>query len=287
LPLTNVECNLGLNKERHVANFDIFPSSKDVEESWKKLRKNKYLGRFGGGGVSTDGEKGLQFYALTGRSPGSRSRIFEPRGRDIHTIDPTKTPEQMAAQPDGVLLYYQAMADADGLFVVSNGSQTPYVLENMQAGQSFEEAVSSAPVVMVEINGQLQEVDLSSYEPDPNFTPRITGFIRVEPNIATFGLAIAKRQHAGEGTERRFFTGDLTEVRPGVGFAVHTYKHNVPDDEILPPFEGDPVPVPLGETAEESAEMLWDMLDRENRVAVVARSIHLVTREVETHIIND
>jgi hypothetical protein len=44
--------------------------------------------------------------------------------------------------------------------------------------------------------------------------------------------------------------------------------------------------VPLAETIEETAETLWSSLDKDNRVALVVKGIHLATGDVNFQIIN-
>lgn len=242
-----------------------------AEANMELLSENEYPGRIALMGISPKGDQAFQVYALMGRSEGSRNRIFieSPETGDIRTTAPDKTPEEMKATKHAELIYYPAMQTRGGVHVVSNGAQTTPILEKVFDGYLPQDAVERAPVV--------EEVDLSTYEPDaPNFTPRITGVVDLRAEaIIPFGLFVARR---GVLTTQRdeFFVSDLNDLTRGVGYTIQTYAGNAPAGEALPSFDrGEPYTLPLSEGLQETAHQIWSTLNRDNRVALVAKSIDL------------
>ena len=68
----------------------------------------------------------------------------------------------------------------------------------------------------------------------------------------------------------------------GTGHFLHTYKKN---GTPLPSFEGEPVPVKIGDLKTFSEE-IWDNLNEDNKISLVCRSIDLKTGETETVLFN-
>ncbi len=255
----------------------------EFQAGQEALATNVYPGRVAIMGLSQDGSTFMQAYAIMGRSEGSRDRIFTQEGTSVRTVAPRKTAEEMAQTPMSELIYYRALRTNDaGLHVVSNGAQTDPVFEAMLAGRSFAEAVASAPTV--------DDVDLSAYEPDgDNSTPRITGVIDVRPEAVTqFGLVVVSRNRNNpkgvDDVDYKIRTARLADFAPGEGYGVQTYNG---DGDPLPSFDQEPFAYPIGRTFQDAAHDLWDALNAENRVAVVARAISPETgRSVGTAIIN-
>ena len=69
---------------------------------------------------------------------------------------------------------------------------------------------------------------------------------------------------------------------PGEGKCIHTYKG---DGNPLPSFEGVPYTVTVGNNIEETARRYWDMLNQENRVALLVKHINVENGNVDIHII--
>lgn len=171
-----------------------------------------------------------------GRSEGSRTRRAIPEGSTVRLIVPGMTAEEMATNPKAPLVYYHQSDSRGGVFVGSNGAQTPHVLDGVLAGESLDEAVRNAPVVRCVVDGEEKKYDLSEYEPDPPiYTPRISTVIDVRPEAVTqFGLAIARKDGDTWDTTYDDWTTHLDEVLPGQGWAIQTYDVNDPDDNISP-----------------------------------------------------
>lgn len=232
-----------------------------IKQNLDRLRANRYPGRGMVLGMSPDGSRMLQVYWLTGRSVNSRNRVFvqEPDGIRTQAHDPAKL-------LDPSLIIYWPARRFGTIHLVTNGDQTDTLFEKMRQGVSFEDALMTR-----------------SFEPDaPNYTPRISGMLDAADPQGGYRLSILKSFEGGpERCVRCFYRYD--RGIPGVGHCIHTYQE---DGDPLPTFFGDPYPVPLPETAEESAALYWPLLDGENRVALFARSVNRVTGEVDTVILN-
>lgn len=262
-------------------NLEADRSDSECYKGMRELRMCDYPGRIAIIGASRDSNYAQVAYALTGRSEGSRQRIFVDEGYgNVRTLAPSKSPSEMAKTKNAKLIYYRATQSGAGIHVVSNGAQTDPVYESIQNGSSLETAVRSAP--------SEDEIDLSSYEPDePNYTPRITGVIDLRDDAPTpFGLAIVRRTPGGEEPEYAFHTlNDPARLpSPGVGYGIQTYSG---DGNPLPSYNSAPFAFPLGHTAAETASNIWDELNPDRRVAVAVHSIDtLAAKVVETCIIN-
>ena len=249
--------------------------SEDMAEGRKNLRANPYPGRIAIMGLSENGQAILA-YALMGRRPSSRNRIFVQEGTSVRTTAPDKTSAEMATAENASLIYYRAVRSDKGVNVVSNGAQTDHVFESVLAKKSLDTAVRSAPIV----EGQ----DLSRYEPDePNYTPRIVGVVdRREGALSSFGLAVIRKNPSHFEPIYSVYTPSI--LRPGLGLGVQTYKGN---GDPLPSYDQDPYPYPLGVDGPDTAVRLWNDLNQENRVAVVVREIDYMTgQSAGTTIIN-
>jgi hypothetical protein len=169
----------------------------------------------------------------------------------------------------GSLFYYRAMSNRGGVHVVSNGAQTDPVMDGLRDGLSLDAAVRNAPTEA--------GVDLSCYEPDgPTFTPRITGAIDLrEGALSPLSLHIVRKSM---GSDEPVYTAyglpSIGKLAPGTGYGLRTYN----DDGNPPPsYDQDPFVFPLGTDMRDTAGILWDALEGDNRVAVAVRAIDLET----------
>lgn len=165
---------------------------------------------------------------------------------------------------DPELTIYDAMRRVGDVHVVTNGNQTDRIIRYIRAGKTFADAMYA-----------------TTYEPDePNYTPRISGFHHFDPDEGQpyFGISVISRGHDGRygfRPYRKLYTDQSPELDfdpldvEEMGFAVHTYKGN---GDPLPSFGELPFRVPVVGSAEEMAGMLWENLDRDNRVAVAAKT---------------
>jgi hypothetical protein len=209
-----------------------------------------------------------------GRSEGSRARKLvqadDPNTDDGAQLVRTE-PHNLPEGADTSLIIYNAMRRLGSSHVVSNGDQTDTMVDYLRVGGTIRDAL-----------------DTRSYEPDsPNYTPRISGYTRVDlvaPGLGVdYGLSTIRRGiHSGEPVHG-FFNDYVTMSDYGVGNCVHTYKS---DGNPLPSFDGTPYSVPLGETVEEIAETYWQALNPDNRVALVVKGIKVATSQEMYRIVN-
>lgn len=235
----------------------VYSPTNSPEQNLSLLAENPYPGRLLIVGFA--GEVSIQAYAVEGRSEGSRNRVLTKEEGIVGTeIADTSLP---VGDPE--LTIYDAMRTVGDLHIVSNGNQTDRVVRYLRSGKTFAEAMEA-----------------TDYEPDaPNFTPRVSGFHHFDPDEGqpSFGLSVISKDPHSEDSIRRLYTDQSPELQPtldadAIGYCVHTYEG---DGNPLPSFDQPPFTVPVEASAEAMAGMLWEHLDRENRVAVVAKAISL------------
>jgi IMP cyclohydrolase len=224
------------------------------------LSGNPYPGRGILLGQTAD-HRALIGYFIMGRSENSRNRVFTEKDGGIITeaFDPKKL-------ADPSLIIYAPVRVFDWeTTIVTNGDQTDTIFNELQEKGTFEAALRTR-----------------TYEPDPpNFTPRISGLLRVNDGGMRYQLSILK-SGTNQAALRFFF--DYPQPKPGEGHFISTY---ITDGKPLPSFTGEPVPVALGsETIDTFTENLWNALDPDNRVSLFVRSIDWITDAMQTRIVN-
>lgn len=228
-------------------------------DNLEKLRQNPYPGRGIILGNNVDGDV-VQVYWVMGRSENSRNRILIQEDDTVRTDlwDESKG-------GDKSLIVYNALKVANSNHIVSNGNQTDTIAEK---------------VIRRPLDGFSYALEERTYEPDdPNFTPRISGTSYVvrttdETGLSFVGLSrlsIIKRGDNGNPIRNIFFV----QPHNGFGECIHTYKA---DGNPLPSFEGRPYLVPLLGNAEEIADSYWDILNNENKVSLVVKTIDKKSR---------
>lgn len=249
------------------------------------LYGNGYPGRWLaiGRGKGTHEAELFLAYSFGGRSEGSKNRAAIYEGDAIRLVAPGMDAEQMSKVPDAALVYYHAMDTEDNVYVVSNGAQTRPVLEAVVDGASFEDAVTDAPTEKGAMNGELVDIDLSSFEPDsPINTPRITAAIDLRDDAKTpVGMAVVRKDPATGQPVRSFYTGQLDDLEPGFGWAIQTYGRNNPQDREtpVPSFGQAPYGFSLvGETVEIAAR-IQAAIGEETFAAAVVRAIDIHKRQ--------
>lgn len=215
------------------------------------LQNNEYPGRGILIGRSSDGENINVFYFLMGRSTNSKNRVIVKTDIGVETKahDP-------ALMVDPSLIIYNPVVYYNNYIVVTNGDQTDSIYESLKIKGSFEEALRQR-----------------EYEPDPpNFTPRISGLISKKDKEFDYKLSILKKAPVNDGCERFFY--EYTNVMPGYGHFIHTYKNN---NDPLESFEGEPVLVRIDLPIEEYAARMWDSLNPAYKVSLFAVEINIKT----------
>ena len=224
--------------------------------------KTTYPGRGIVIGVSEDGRYAVTAYFIMGRSVNSRNRIFVEDGEGIRTeaYDPSKL-------EDPSLIIYAPVRVLGDCTIVTNGDQTDTVYEGMKQGKSFGESLMER-----------------RYEPDaPNYTPRISGVLRVSEGSFDYQLSILKSDNGDPDSDNRY-TFSYSAPKAGRGHFIHTY---LGDGNPLPSFEGEPTPVRIGgEGIDSFTDGIWEALNEENKVSLFTRYIEIATGKYESRIIN-
>lgn len=227
-----------------------------------RLRSNIYPGRgIVIGQCATSGAY-VEVYWIMGRSENSRNRIF------LQEQDGTVRTEVFDKNKpyDPALTIYNALRQHGVWHVVTNGAQTDTIVEALARGEAFKKGLEKW-----------------TYEPDaPNFTPRISGVLKISGANSWYALSALKCIAANprRGT-RQFFVYD--EPLPGFGHCITTYAG---DGNPLPAFDGEPLPVPIEGGLDQIAVTYWNALNADNRVALVARMIDPAANTSDTRIIN-
>ena len=227
----------------------------------EKLKGVDYPGRGIVLGATPDGQYAVQLYWTMGRSENSRKRVIVVENGVVRTV-PTTTDELYKAD----LVIYPLAAEADGLFVVSNGGQTEAVCADMAAGLSHEAAIAKWRF----------EHD------DPIYTPRITGVTKVVNQTSSYKLSIVKPYRNDPATcLRQVFSYD--NAMRGQGHCIHTYAGN---GNPCPAFTGEPFIVPLFDDIDETLCTYWEALPAVYLVGMYVRYIDIITGETK-HVIRN
>lgn len=232
-----------------------------AQQNFAQLAANAYPGRGIVLGLTPDGKSLVQVYWIMGRSENSRNRVFIQEGDFVRTAahDPAKL------EDPSLIIYYPVRVDGKR-HIVSNGDQTDTVWIGLQNGGTFEGALQTR-----------------QYEHDaPNFTPRITGLMDLTEGAPAYQLSILKSFHNSESAcLRQFFRYDRAQA--GLGHGITTYQG---DGSPLPSFAGEPVLLPIAQTADENLANYWGALDAANRVSLLVKTIDIATGASEIRIVN-
>ena len=225
------------------------------------LKCNEYPGRGIVIGKSSDGGYAVTAYFIMGRSENSRNRVFVEDGEGIRT----KAFDESKLKDPSLIIY--APVRVHGIdTIVTNGDQTDTIYDYMEKGWSFEQALKTR-----------------EFEPDaPNYTPRISGIMRVNRGSFDYALSILK-SHNGDPSGCDRFTYHYQNPTAGEGYFIHTYMG---DGNPLPSYEGDPTLVGIDGDIDTFTNMVWDSLNPDNKVSLFVRYIDISTGEYETRIVN-
>ena len=226
-----------------------------------ELAVNSYPGRGIVLGRSDDGKCAVIAYFIMGRSPNSRNRVFTEKDGGIITeaADPSK-------MEDPSLIIYAPVRVFGDKTIVTNGDQTDTIFDAFAKGQGFAKALRTR-----------------TFEPDaPNFTPRISGVVKVKKGELSYKLSILKSDGGNEKSAERFFF-EYPQPQPGEGRFIHTYQC---DGAPIPSFAGEPERVKLSGDIDTFTTMVWNSLDENNKVSLFVRYIDLKTEKVQDRIVN-
>ena len=224
------------------------------------LKDNTYPGRGIVIGKTPDGAKAMTAYFIMGRSENSRNRIFTEKNGEVFT-----EPFDAAKVQDPSLIIYAAIRSFGNNLVVTNGNQTDTVVEGLQTGKGFSEALESR-----------------EFEPDsPNFTPRISGMLTFGAGDFTYQMSILKSADA-EGSACNRYTYSYAP-KNGLGHFIHTY---VCDGNPIPTFQGEPERIAVCDDIDEMTGRIWNALNEQNRISLYVRYIDLKSGAVEIRLVN-
>jgi IMP cyclohydrolase len=226
-----------------------------------ELGGNPYPGRGIVLGQTENEEYGVCVYFIMGRSENSRNRIFVQQEDGIRTqaFDEAKL-------TDPSLIIYTPVRVLQNRTIVTNGDQTDTIYELMSQHKTFEQSLRTR-----------------SFEPDaPNYTPRISGIMKVEKERCSYALSILKSDNGRPDACNRFLFA-YENPTPGEGHFIHTYQG---DGNPLPSFEGEPKRVAISNDIELFTQTIWNSLSEENKVSLFVRYIHIKNQTTITKIIN-
>ena len=231
-----------------------------VENIGDLIRDNAYVGRGIVAGTSPEG-KAVAAYFIMGRSANSRNRIFEKTANnELFT-----RPYDESKVQDPSLIIYAALRQAGNTLVFTNGDQTDTIVEGLEKGMSFKEALESR-----------------CFEPDaPNYTPRISAAEYLGSERFNYELSILKSIDA-EGTDCARYTFSYN-AKPGLGHFIHTY---VTDGNPIPTFQGEPERVEIPSDIDEFTGDLWDNLNEDNKISLYVRYTDPASGEFTDRLIN-
>ena len=202
------------------------------------IQNNTYPGRGIVVGKDTNNNSVIVYWIM-GRSVNSRNRIFVNNNYIVST-----EPKDPKLVEDPSLIVYNAMRDTDNYMIVTNGSQTDTIYEQLTHGRNFIESLSGV-----------------DFEPDvPNYTPRISAV--VSKHTGNVDICVISRNHTGQ-SDRKFYS--YSDIEPGIGYCVTTY---LGDGDPLPSFNLDPIKIPLQDNIQQT---FWNALDKDNRISIMTR----------------
>ncbi|MBO5358358.1 MAG: IMP cyclohydrolase [Clostridia bacterium] len=226
------------------------------------LSENAYPGRGIIIGKSADGKNAVIAYFIMGRSENSRNRVFVSDGDGIRTqaFDESK-------MTDPHLIIYAPVRVLGNKTIVTNGDQTDTIYELMDRQMTFEQALRTR-----------------EFEDDaPNFTPRISGIVRLENGDMNYAMSILKSAEGDPTSCQRYTFAYNNPLKANAKF-FHTYKC---DGNPLPSFEGEPKTITLPDLDIDAlTNVIWDNLNQDNKVSLFVRYIDLQSGKFDTRIVN-
>ena len=232
----------------------------EINNIGELIKDNSYVGRGIVIGKSADAKSAVFAYFIMGRSENSRNRVFIENGSEvvIHPFDASKV-------EDPSLIIYSPVRKFENKLVVTNGDQTDTVIEFLEKGKSFEEAL-----------------DTREFEPDgPNWTPRISGMFNFADNDFLYKMSILKSADP-EGTACNRYTYTYPSLA-GLGHFIHTYMC---DGNPITTFCGEPERVAIPNDIDEFTEDIWTNLNEANKISIYVRYTDLETGKETNRMIN-
>lgn len=234
----------------------------EIKSLENELNSLAYHGRGIMIGKSADSKKAVIAYFIMGRSVNSRNRVFVADGDSLRTkaFDESK-------MTDPHLIIYYPVRVLGNKTIVTNGDQTDTIYDLMDKQMTFEQALRTR-----------------EFEDDaPNFTPRISGIVRLEKGDMNYAMSILKSAEGNADSCQRYTFAYSNPISGRAKF-IHTYNG---DGNPLPSFEGEPKTLELPDTnIDNMTDIIWNNLNQDNKVSLFVRYIDLATGEFEDRIVN-
>ncbi len=162
---------------------------------------------------------------------------------------------------DPSLIIYSPVKRVGDDIIVTNGDQTDTIEEYLNMGKCFRCALNTR-----------------KFEPDaPNYTPRISGIVKVKDGAMKYKLSILKSDGGNADSVERFFF-EYDQPVAGEGRFIHTYRC---DGSPIPSFAGEPEHVRLMGDIDTFTRMVWNSLNEDNKVSLFVRYIDLATGKTQ------
>lgn len=234
----------------------------EIKSLENELNSLAYHGRGIMIGKSADSKKAVIAYFIMGRSINSRNRVFVADGDSIRTkaFDESK-------MTDPHLIIYYPVRVLGNKTIVTNGDQTDTIYELMDKQMTFEQALRTR-----------------EFEDDaPNYTPRISGIVRLEKGDMNYAISILKSAD-GDSNSCQRYTYAYSNPIAGKAKFIHTYNG---EGNPLPSFEGEPKTLSLPDVdIDTMTNIIWNNLNQDNKVSLFVRYIDLATGKFEDRIVN-
>lgn len=243
-----------------------FIKTHDTKSFREWTEGNPYVGRGVLEGLSPDGRHAVLAYFIMGRSDNSRNRIFVEEGENLK-IEPF---DASKVEDPSLIIYYPIRRKGNAL-IVTNGDQTDTIYD---AAPEDGDVFGSDAFV--------NALRTRDFEPDkPNWTPRISGIMKLDPKDFQYRLSILKSADPdGTATNRYFYE---YQGIAGVGHLIHTYNT---DGNPIPTFTGDPHRVIIPADIDEFTDEIWTSLNPSNKISLYVRCIDLETGEAVSRLVN-
>ncbi len=219
----------------------------------RHIAANSYPGRgIVVGRLETGGEQDIwvQIYWIMGRSEHSRNRRFVVGGEDESELRTNARDPDLVSDPTNII--YDAMLESPDVYFVSNGDHTHTIKDAIERSARFEDALA-----------------VREREDDPpNYTPRIAAMLDLRGQ-GELAFAILRANAADSQLTDRV-TWRFPFPPRGLAYGITTYRH---DGKPLPPFAGDPLWLPLSGSFQHVADLYWNALDSQNRIALAVKVI--------------
>ncbi len=247
--------------------LELDPSSETLEANARDLSESQNPGNLLAIGRGI-GNKLILLCAITGTDELSQDRDLVEDRDGVRIVSHTKSAEEMKAEPLARTLYFRPIAKYDDLHVASNGVQTTRIRDYMLASDPLESAVRLAAI-------DAHDKDLpTAITGKPDFIHTIAAAINVrqdrKPSTPFGVISNIKELESGKTSYSKWDEHDFDNLGEELGYYIPTYNNW---EGQLQPHESGPAAIRFGSTSTETAESVWDLMNKDTRVAVAATEI--------------